>query len=251
MTITANDISLRQNSRLILDQVNLEVRAGECVGLIGPNGAGKTSLMRAMMGFNPQATGTCSLWPLKPKARAAKVAWLAQERFVAWDLSVEEVVALGRTARHNWRHQSDEDRAHIDHAIKRLELDAFRNRRFQRLSGGERARVLLARVLAQNTEFIFADEPIDSLDPAQQLRVMALLRALAEDQKGVLLSIHDLGLAARYCTRMILVDRGRIVADGDCDAVLNDQNLTQVFGIKMFRAEQNGPILQPIETVEI
>ncbi len=248
--ISAANLSLKIGEREILRDISVGLQAGETVGLIGPNGSGKTSLMRAIMRFNPEAKGECNLWSLKPKIRARNVAWLAQLRHVAWGLQVEEVIALGRTAWRDWHHKSQNDQSHVDDAIARLGLESYRHRKFHNLSGGEQARVLLARVIAQDTKFILADEPIDALDPAQQMLVMELFRSFADAGKGVLLAIHDLNLAARYCTRLILLDNGEIIASGAPDSVLSDANLEAVFGVRVFRAEAQGPIIQPIQIVE-
>ncbi len=248
--IKADSLHLKYGSKTILRDISVSLQKGECVGLIGPNGSGKTSLMRSLMRFEPAARGSCNLWEINEKSRAQKVSWLAQERNLSWALSVREVVTLGRTAWRDWRHKHSDDQAQIDAALARLSLTAFQNQPFHNLSGGEKARVLIARLLAQNTPYILADEPIDALDPAQQIKVMSLFQSLAQDQKGILLSVHDLGLAARFCTRLILLHQGQIFAQGTPQTVLSDENLRQVFEIEVFRAEAQGPILQPISTVE-
>ncbi len=249
--IEAQKLSLERSGRMILGNVNFKLEAGEFVGLIGPNGAGKTSLMRAMMRFDEHATGQCNLWNMKPRKRAQHVGWLAQERQVAWDMNVTEIIALGRTPwRQGFAALNTQDQKAIADAINELGLKGFTERRFQGLSGGERARVLLARLLAQDTPFLMADEPIAALDPEHQIHVMEIIASLAKAGRGCLISIHDLGLAARFCSRLVLMNQGEIVAEGESAKVLSDEHLRRVFHIEAYRAEAQGPIIQPIRRLE-
>jgi iron complex transport system ATP-binding protein len=129
-------------------------------------------------------------------------------------------------------------------------LEPFRNRVATALSGGEQARVLLARALAQDTPLLMADEPVAGLDPAQQIRSMRVLRALADEGRGVVVSLHDLGLAARHCTRLLVLHQGALVADGAPEAVLTPELLAGVFDIIAHRADTpEGPSFQPLATV--
>lgn len=250
--IRAQNVRLQIGQKSILSGIDISVTSGECVGLIGRNGAGKTSLLRTLMAMDDNATGFCNLWDQGAKKRAMSAGWLAQERSVSWDMDVEQIIALGRIPWQGFmgRAQKD-DQQYIQAAVSKLKLDNFLERPFHTLSGGERARVLIARLLAQNTPLIMADEPIAALDPANQLQVMSLFRALADDGRAVILSIHDLTLAARYCTRLILMDQGKIIADGNSASVLNDENLARNFGIKAIRQDSDyGLIIHPIEALE-
>lgn len=205
----------------------LTVGPGEFVGLVGPNGAGKTTLLRAALGLLP-ATGRRDL---------AKAAFLPQMREIAWPMPVDRVVALG-----------NDDPAAVERAIVRMELQPLRHRRADALSGGEEARVLIARALAQEVPLLLADEPIAGLDPAAQI---AAMEVFAEKAKAgaVIASIHDLGLAARFCTRLVVIGAGRIVADGP-PAVLTPDLLARVFGIRAwFRDTEDGPVFQPLSRV--
>jgi iron complex transport system ATP-binding protein len=138
----------------------------------------------------------------------------------------------------------------VDRALARLELVAFRERIATELSGGEQARVLLARVLAQETPLILADEPIAGLDPAHQIATMECFRDLAGEGRAVVVSLHDLGLAARHCSRLLLMHRGRLVADGRPAEVLSEENLRAIFGVRA-RLEDtpDGPVFQLLERV--
>jgi iron complex transport system ATP-binding protein len=214
-------------------------RSGRVRGLIGPNGAGKTTLLRAALGLLP-ASGTSSLAALPADQRARAAAFLPQSREIAWPMPVSALVALGRPG------DTAADRAAVDRAIDRLDLGALRDRRATALSGGEQARVLIARALAQETPLLLADEPIGGLDPAAQISVMSLFRELAGQGRGVLASLHDLGLAARHCTRLVLMHNGRIHADGPPREVLTPTTLATVFGIRAYLTEgPDGLVVQP------
>lgn len=249
MTLLALDrLTVRRGDCPVVDAVSFSVSPGECVGLIGPNGAGKTTLLRAALGLLPHE-GVSSLSALPPPARAAQAAWMPQAREIAWPVEVETLIALGRIP-HLPRGAGlrDADRAAVDAAIARMGLDGFRHRRATDLSGGEQARVLIARALAQDTPLLLADEPIAGLDPASQIATMQVFRALAEEGRAVIVSLHDLGLAARHCTRLLMMGAGRLVADGAPSQVLTPDNVARVFGVTAYWAETpQGPIFQPLE----
>ncbi|MFN3646369.1 MAG: ABC transporter ATP-binding protein [Gemmobacter sp.] len=245
MTLLALDaLTVRRGACPVVDGVSLSVAAGEFVGLIGPNGAGKTTLMRAALGLLPHE-GRSSLSALPAAQRARAAAFLPQSREVAWPVSVETLVALGRVP-HGARLR-DGDRAAVDRALAHMGLQAHRARDALGLSGGELARVLIARVLAQETPLVLADEPVAGLDPESQIRTMQLFADLARAGRGVVASVHDLGLAARSCTRLVLMAGGRVVADGPPMAVLTPANLREVFGIRAHVAEaEGGPVVVPL-----
>jgi iron complex transport system ATP-binding protein len=245
-----DDLTVRRGECPVVDHVTLSVAAGECVGLIGPNGAGKTTLMRAALGLET-FTGNSSLASLDAGARARLAAFLPQSRQIAWPVDVETLVALGRVPHlPRGARPGVADRAAIDDAIQRLGLDGFRQRSATQLSGGEQGRVLIARALAQQTPLLLADEPIAGLDPAQQISTMQVFSGLARDGRAVIVSLHDLGLAARHCTRLILMHQGKVVADGSPDHVLTPDLMARVFGISIWRQDgPMGPILQPMEVL--
>lgn len=245
--LSLTDLSVRRDGNPVVDHVSFQVQAGECIGLIGPNGAGKTTLLRAALGLLA-AEGVSSLAALPAHDRARQVAWMPQAREIAWPVDVETLIALGRIP-HLPRGSKlrREDQTAIDAAISRMGLDAYRNRTATHLSGGEQARVLIARALAQDTPLLIADEPIAGLDPANQISTMDVFSALARDGHSVLVSLHDLGLAARHCTRLLMINRGRVVADGPPTQVLTAENVQQVFGVSaFFQHTPQGPVFQPM-----
>ncbi len=243
--LTLDNLTVRRGECPVVDRVSLTIAPGDCVGLIGPNGAGKTTLMRAALGLLPHE-GTSSISTLKPHERARLAAWMPQSREIAWPIAVEHLVALGRLP--HGRKPTPQDRAIIQDALARMGLDAHRDRPATELSGGEQARVLIARALAQDTPLLMADEPIAGLDPAAQLATLEVMQDLAREGRGVLLSLHDLSLAARFCTRLILIDRGQIKADGPPQSVLTPENLAQTFHLRArIHDTPEGPFLQPLE----
>lgn len=242
MTLLSLDaLTVRRGACPVVDGVSLTVAEGEFVGLLGPNGAGKTSLLRGALGLLPHE-GRSSLSALPARERAKAAAFLPQGREIAWPVSVETLVALGR-APHGAADPTDPA---VSRALDRMGLGAFRARPATALSGGEQARVLIARALAQETPLLLADEPAAGLDPEAQIRAMQVFAGLAQEGRGVVASIHDLGLAARHCTRLVLMHRGRLVADGAPREVLTDARLAEVFGIRGFHAEtEDGAVFQP------
>ncbi len=229
--LTLENLSVMRDGVSVVDGVSFDIGAGEIVGLIGPNGAGKTTLMRGALGLLA-ASGVSSLAALPQRERAKAAAWLPQAREIAWPISVKTLVALGRSPYlAGGRKLSEADHAAVARALGQMGLADFADRDATALSGGEQARVLIARVLAQETPLIVADEPVAGLDPAHQIGLMRVFSQLAQSGQSVLVSLHDLGLAARHCTRLVMIGRGRVVADGAPRDVLRDDLLRDVFEV--------------------
>ncbi len=229
--VDIRNLTVRRGDHPVVNDVTLSVVPGEFVGLIGPNGAGKTTLMRAALGLLP-FDGMSSLATLDTRQRARIATWLPQDRDIAWGVSVETLVALGRTPYlAAGRRLSAADRSAIARALDRMDLQHLSQRVATELSGGEKARALIARALAQETPIILADEPVAGLDPAHQIAAMKVFRDLAREGHTVLVSLHDLGLASRYCDRLILLNHGQVAADGPPEQVLDDARMRAVFHV--------------------
>jgi len=248
--LICRDLSVTLGDRPVLEGVDLAIEPGELVGLIGPNGAGKTTLMRAALGLIP-ASGHCSLAGLDDQTRARTVAWMPQDRTVAWPISVEALVMLGRMPhRAPGQRPTAQDREQVAVAIRQVGLAGFEQRAVTRLSAGERTRVLIARALAQQTPLMIADEPIAGLDPAHQITTMQTFEAIAASGRSVFVSLHDLGLAARHCTRLIMIGDGGVVADGPPRTVLTADNLARIFHIEAFlQSTDHGPVFQSLRVL--
>ncbi len=247
--LTLSGFSIGLQGRSVLRDVAFSIGPGEFVGLIGPNGAGKTSLIRAALGLIP-SQGTSSLLQLSEGARARAVAWMPQAREIAWPVAVEMVVMLGRMPHMAGLTPSEADHEKVTEALQRMDLDGFRHRPATQLSGGEQARALIARALAQDTPLLMADEPIAGLDPAHQISTMQAFAEQTAEGKSALVSLHDLGLAARHCTRLIMLGDGQVIADGPPAQVLTPERLAHVFGITAwYRETEDGPVYQPLEVI--
>ena len=240
--LCASDLSVSLAGNLIVDRAAIALKAGELTVLVGPNGAGKTTLMRALAGLLP-AEGRIALEgrPLRAfsaRERARRIAYLPQGHVFHWPLSVAAIVALGRHPHADaFVSLSDEDRAAVGRALSATAIEAWAGREVTTLSGGERARVALARALATQARVLLADEPTMSLDPRHQLLVMELLARVAREGGAVLAIVHDLGLAARYAGRVLMMERGRLVADGTPREVLTPERIAAVFAVEAFIME--------------
>ena len=253
--LSGSDLHVSLGGKEVLHGLTFEVAAGEFVGLIGPNGAGKSTLLRAILGLVPShgrvAIGGGDSTAMSAMERARHLAYLPQEREIAWPVSVEMLVSLGRAPhRPAFAALTHEDKAIIERAMRRMEVEAFRDRPATQLSGGEKARVLIARALAQDAPLLLADEPAAGLDPSHQIALMRTFSGLAGEGRAVIASMHDLGLAARWCTRLILLDKGVIVMDGPPRQVLTQEVIRGVYGVETYLGEAKGVfIVQPLDVV--
>lgn len=260
-TLHARGVSLVRDSNRIVNNVDVKLSGGELVGLIGPNGAGKSSLMRILAGLAKADAGEISiahngepevtLHRLADSKRAQLLAYLPQQETPAWPLQVEHLVGLGRAPWHKpLGGKTSRDVDAIARALHITELEHLRHRIVTTLSGGELQRALLARVFAGEPQIILADEPIAALDPYHQLHVMELLAEHAQQGGSVFAALHDLSLAARFCSRLVLIHRGKVVADGSPVDVLTDDNLRQVYGISAYvDCRDEGVVIIPRKRV--
>ncbi len=221
----------------ILGNVSLDLDGASFVGLIGPNGVGKTTLVRAIANLIPFegdiTIDGVAVGAMEATTRARGLAYLAQGAESHWPLTVERLVELGRLPHlEPFRAPQAADKAAVERAMRAADIEVFRNRNVLTLSGGERARVLLARALAVEAPLLLVDEPVSSLDPYHQLGVMEVLRDYARAGRMVIAVLHDLSLAARYCDRLVLLNAGRIHADGTPREVLSAENLRAVYRVE-------------------
>ena len=241
--LTAQHLDVRLAGRAVLNDISLSLVSGHLVALVGPNGAGKTTLLRALAGLLPSDgaihVGGAALASLSLRERARRFAYLPQGHIVHWPLPARDIVALGRYPHGatDPARLSTKDSDAVLRAMRATDVVEFSGRRVTELSGGERSRVALARVLAVEAPVILADEPTASLDPRYQLDVMKTLRAAADQGGLVIVVTHDLGLAARFADHLLVLSQGRLVAEGAPAAALSEQVMADVFRVSAYRAE--------------
>jgi iron complex transport system ATP-binding protein len=250
--VAVQNLGVSLAGRAVLRDVSLALSSGHLVALVGPNGAGKTTLLRALAGLVP-SSGTIlvsgeALSSLSLRERAKRFAYLPQGHIVHWPLAARDIVALGRyphgaTDPARLR-QSDAEA--VARAMQATDVVEFAARRATELSGGERSRVALARVLAVEAPVILADEPTSSLDPRHQLDVMKTLRKTADDGVLVIVVTHDLGLAARFADTVLVLSDGRLVSQGVASEALSEKIMAEVFRVSAYRGEyQRESVIVP------
>ncbi|MGW7055006.1 ABC transporter ATP-binding protein [Streptomyces sp. NPDC054887] len=233
-TLTAHGLSYGVGGRHLVDDVTLTAADGETVGLVGPNGSGKTTLLRCVYGTLRPTHGRVlldgeDLHAMSPAARARRIATVPQDSGSAFELTVREVVAMGRSPHKRfWEQDTAADDALVREALGRVGIAGLADRAFPSLSGGERQRALTARALVQQPSLVVLDEPTNHLDIRYQLEILGLVRDLGATS---LLALHDLNLAAYYCDRIYVLDRGRVVASGPPKDVLTADLLRTVYGV--------------------
>jgi iron complex transport system ATP-binding protein len=236
--LEARGLRFAYGRRDVLAGVDLDARAGELVGIIGPNGSGKSTLLRLLAGLDRPSAGHVrvqglDLTRLSDADRARHVAWLPQLPRVAFAFTALQVVLLGRTARAEGLLDRPADRAAAEAALAAVEALALADRPIDALSGGERQRVFLAQALAQGAPLLLLDEPTAHLDPGQAIAVWGAIgeRVRAEGRAAVAV-LHDVNLAAQFCDRVVVLEAGRVVAEGVPAAVIDAGLLARVFGIR-------------------
>ena len=236
--LAVDGLSVALDGRRVVREASWRLAAGELVALLGANGAGKTTALRAVLGLTPRAAGTVRAGGddparMPPSARARRIAYLPQMRPLAWPVQVRDVVALGRFAHGAALGRlAGADAEAVARVLAECDLERLAERPCATLSGGELARVHVARALAAEAPFLLADEPTAALDPLHQHQVMQLLRAGADAGCGVLVVMHDAALAARTADRLLWMADGRIVADGEPEATLTPARLAEVYGVR-------------------
>jgi iron complex transport system ATP-binding protein len=254
VTIAIENLNVELGGRPVLHGIDATFESGALIGVIGPNGAGKSTLARAILGLIPKTSGSIRVdgRPTEDIAKselARTIAYLPQGQTLHWPLTVERLVALGRLPHLGPLSRIEKaDQDAVERAMERAEVGSLRTRIATELSGGERARALIARALAVEAPALIADEPLASLDPGHQLDVMNLLKAEARNGSLTIAVLHDLTMAARFCDRLLLVSEGRLVADDAPAAVLTPENLSRVYGVNAWIGEADGaPLLVPLQ----
>lgn len=252
--LSLTNLNVALGNRTVLHGISANFALGECVAIMGPNGSGKSTLMRAAAALIPAASGEIALHgkPLVTWRRvdlAREVAYLPQGGEVHWPLTVRNIVALGRLPHvHRFAKKTDADETAIARAMQACDIAHLADRSATALSGGERARALLARALASEAKIILADEPFAQLDPSHQLHAMEVLKAASEAGALVIVVLHDLSIAARHATRVLLLNEGKASADGEPAATLSSETLRKTFGIDAFIGDHAGaPVILPLK----
>jgi iron complex transport system ATP-binding protein len=245
MSLATDRLEVRYGIEVAVKATSIELNPGELIGLIGPNGAGKTSLLRALAGIpapSPEVTWQGqALSALGDAARARAIAYLPQSPQANWPLSVRELVTLGRLPHRRFGQRLlPEDRDAVERALEQTDTAALADRPIDQLSGGERMRAHLARAFAVDAPVLLVDEPVASLDPYHQLSVMQLLDDYRRRQRLVVAVLHDLNLALRNCSRLLLMNQGEIVVDDEPRSAIDDAALAEHYRIRAWIAEHLG-----------
>lgn len=221
--------------KVVLQDVSFQVKKGEYVALIGSNGTGKSTLIKCVSGLLPLTGGEIEICgknsrKLKARERAQMVAVVPQSYYVDYDFTVEDIVMMGRNPYIDFRHrESQEDWEIAERAMKLTKTDMFRNRLYNQLSGGERQRVILARAITQQPDIILLDEPTSALDLHHQIEVMELIRQLNEKEHITVLAVlHDINLASRFCSRIVILKDGKVKADGPPREIINRREIIPI-----------------------
>ncbi len=236
--LEAKELGFSYGRGFALKDVSFRLNGGEFVGLIGPNGAGKSTMLKLLAGITrPDRGGVLldgtNIASLDQRRMAQNIAYLPQQRRAHWDVSVRTLIELGRLPyMRRFGGLDGRDHRAVDCAVELMDLGTYADRPVSMLSGGEQARVHVARALAQDARVMLADEPTAGLDPAHQISLMRCFSRHAKSGGAVLASLHDLGLAARWCDRLLLVDGGRLVMQGTPGEVLTEKNLAEVYNIR-------------------
>lgn len=249
MDLTIDRLSISLGKRRVLQEISAVLRPGGVTAVLGANGSGKTTLVKALAGLLPGQVrlGAQRVDTIEPRERARAIGYLPQDGVVHWDVTVESLVALGRLPhRAPFAGLSPADHQAIGEAMAATETADLASRPVTELSGGERARVLLARVLAGQPRWLLADEPLASLDPVHQLGLLERLRALAGEGMGVVIVLHDLVQAARAADDVLLLKEGRTVVFGPAAEALAPGHLREAFGVEVMQVRDEAGRMLPV-----
>ncbi|QPJ65623.1 MAG: ABC transporter ATP-binding protein [Candidatus Nitrohelix vancouverensis] len=252
--IEIRDLSFRYDEDPVVKNVSLKINRGEFVCVIGPNGSGKSTLLKLMAGILDAPKGSVffqgkELHSHSRKQLARSIAWTPQEHMLAFSFSVSEVVLMGRHPHLPlFAFESERDLDIARDAMQTTQTLKFAERNYNEISGGEKQRVLLASAIAQEPELMALDEPTSALDIKYQVQILEILKRLNKEQNMTLiLALHDLHLASKYCDRLILLDQGVVARDGTPEQVLEAEILEKVYDVpvKLYRDPQGGILVSP------
>ncbi|MDG2521846.1 ABC transporter ATP-binding protein [Caulobacter segnis] len=245
-----SDIHVRLGDKPVLEGVSADLHPGQVTAIVGPNGAGKSTLLACLAGLRRPDMGLARLngvgvLELAARERGRRIGFLPQSHEIAWSVEARTLVGLGRIPFAGSWGLSVEDEAAVERAMTKADVTQFATRTVTTLSGGELARVLIARALAGDPQWLLADEPLAGLDPGHQLDAAALFRALADEGKGVVVTLHDLPMAMKLADRVIVLADGKILADGPPVEALAPPILSAAYGVEARFAEGgHGPLIE-------
>ena len=234
LRLEVNNLSFNYYDKNVIEDICINVKKGDFVGVIGPNGSGKSTLLKNIYRALSPNSGSVNLdgediYKMNFKKSASKMGVVGQENFVPFDFSVEEIVKMGRNPyKKLFDADTKEDNDIVMQSLEQIVLKHMAKTNYQRLSGGEKQRVLLARVLAQNTDFLILDEPTNHLDIYYQLQIFDLVKNLGVT---VLSAIHDLNIAALYCDILYVLKNGKVVKQGTPEEILTQETIYDIYGI--------------------
>lgn len=243
--LSVKNLTYRVRYKTLIEEISLEVRDGEFVGIIGPNGSGKSTLLKNLYKMLTPNAGEVlldekSLLSMSNRQMARKIAVVSQENNANFDFTVAEVVQMGRYPKKRMMESAnDDDWRIVQDSLKLVEMESFYNRSFLSLSGGEKQRVLIARALAQQTEMVILDEPTNHLDIGSQMRTLQILK---QSGKTVLTALHDLTFAAKFCDRVYVLFQGRVYDSGKPEDVISKEMIKKLYNVDAELFERNGKI---------
>lgn len=236
-TLKLEDVCYSIGEKAILKNISFECRAGEIIGIIGPNGSGKTTLLKTINGINQMKSGKIllnnkNIREYKEKELAQKISFMNQNTNLGFDFPCIDIVVLGRYPYlERFQEYSKKDVALAEKYMEITNTLKFRDKSILELSGGERQRVLFAKVLTQESDIMLLDEPSASMDMMYEDELFKQVQELKKEGKTVISVIHNLRIAIKYCTRLILLSKGEVVTDGEPEQVITEENLNKVYGI--------------------
>jgi iron complex transport system ATP-binding protein len=233
-----NNLNFSYTDIITIEDINISIQKGEFIGLIGPNGCGKSTALKNVYRALTPDSGVImldgkNLLQMRSRESALKIAVVGQENDVPFDFLVEEIVAMGRSPHKRiFEPDTAEDARIVHHALEHLGMENMAKRNYKHLSGGEKQRALIARAIAQESDFLILDEPANHLDVSYQLKIFDFVkRRSIEAGVTVLSAIHDLNMAALYCDRLYVMKEGRLVLSGTPEKVLTPENIFSIYGV--------------------